>query len=436
MIEKQLRKYIIPNMIAMTSISCYILADTYFIAAAQGANGITALNLVLPVYGLIFAIGSMIGTGAATRYSLSKHIGARDYDQYFTNALIWTMIISIIFVFAGIFFPDVILKAMGADQTILEIGHTYTRIILCCTPFFMMNYSMTAFVRNDGAPKIAMTATLISGISNIILDYIFMFPMHLGMAGAALATGMSPVISMMICMIHYLSKNNTVRVIKMLPSLKKLISSCQLGIVSFVGEIASGLTTMVFNFLLLKLTGNVAVAAYGIIANTALVGIALLNGVAQGLQPLASEMHSKGNHDQEKKIYRYSLLIGASISFVLIILVLIFGDEIVYIFNSEHSLELARLANEGIRLYFIGFFFAAFNIVTAGFYSAIGHSKASSLIAVSRGIILIISFAFILSCLFGQTGIWLAFSAAEMTTLCLSIFISRKNNKLEKDCNT
>lgn len=429
MIEKQLRKYIISNMIAMTSISCYILADTYFIAAAQGANGITALNLVLPVYGLIFAIGSMIGTGAATRYSLSKHIGARDYDQYFTNALIWTMIISIIFVFAGIFFPDVILKAMGADQTILEIGHTYTRIILCCTPFFMMNYSMTAFVRNDGAPKIAMTATLISGISNIILDYIFMFPMHLGMAGAALATGMSPVISMMICMIHYLSKNNTVRVIKMLPSLKKLISSCQLGIVSFVGEIASGLTTMVFNFLLLKLTGNVAVAAYGIIANIALVGIALLNGVAQGLQPLASEMHGKKEYDQEKKIYRYSLLLGIFIALVLIILILIFGDKIIRIFNSEYSRPLARLANQGIRLYFVGFLFAGINIVTAGFYSAIGKSKASSLIAVSRGIILIILFAFGLSWCFGLTGIWLAFPAAEMTTLCLSMLISKTTMK-------
>lgn len=425
MIEKQLRKYIIPNMIAMTSISCYILADTYFIAAAQGANGITALNLVLPVYGLIFAIGSMIGTGAATRYSLSKHIGAKDYDQYFTNALIWTIIISVVFVLAGIFFPDTILKIMGADQTILKTGHRYIQIILCCTPFFMLNYSMTSFVRNDGAPKIAMTATLISGISNIILDYVLMFPMHLGMAGAALATGLSPLISMMITMVHYLSKKNTVSLVGMRPSFKKLIASCQLGMVAFVGEIASGLTTMVFNFLLLNLVGNVAVAAYGIIANTALVGIALLNGVAQGLQPLASEMHGKKEYDQEKKIYHHSLLIGTFIALILIILVLIFGDEIIRIFNSEHSFKLARLANQGIRLYFIGFFFAGINIVTAGFYSATGKSKASSLIAVSRGVILIIFFAFVLSCLFGQTGVWLAFPAAEMTTLCLSIFISK-----------
>lgn len=425
MIEKQLRKYIIPNMIAMTSISCYILADTYFIAAAQGANGITALNLVLPVYGLIFAIGSMIGTGAATRYSLSKHIGAKDYDQYFTNALIWTIIISVIFVLAGIFFPDAILKIMGADQTILKTGHRYIQIILCCTPFFMLNYSMTSFVRNDGAPKIAMTATLISGISNIILDYVLMFPMHLGMAGAALATGLSPLISMMISMVHYLSKKNTVSLVKMRPSFKKLIASCQLGMVAFVGEIASGLTTMVFNFLLLQLVGNVAVAAYGIIANTALVGIALLNGVAQGLQPLASEMHGKKEYNLEKKIYHHSLLIGTFIALILIILILIFGDEVIRIFNSEHSLKLARLANQGIRLYFIGFFFADINIITAGFYSATGKSKASSLIAVSRGIILIIFFAFVLSCLFGQTGVWLAFPAAELTTLCLSLFISK-----------
>lgn len=429
MIEKQLRKYIIPNIIAMTSISCYILADTYFIAAAQGTNGITALNLVLPIYGLIFAIGSMIGTGAATRYALSKHIGAKDYDQYFTNALIWTIMISVIFVLAGMFFPDAILKIMGADQTILKTGHHYIQIVLCCTPFFMLNYSMTSFVRNDGAPKIAMAATLISGISNIILDYVLMFPMHLGMAGAALATGLSPVIAMMITMVHYLSKNNTVYLVRMRPSLKKLITSCQLGMVAFVGEIASGLTTMVFNFLLLQLSGNTAVAAYGIIANIALVGIALLNGVAQGLQPLASEMHGKKEYDQEKKIYRYSLLLGIFIALVLIILILIFGDKIIRIFNSEHSIPLARLADQGIRLYFVGFLFAGINIITAGFYSAIGKSKASSLIAVSRGIILIILFAFELSWCFGLTGIWLAFPATEMTTLCLSILINKTTMK-------
>lgn len=148
---------------------------------------------------------------------------------------------------------------------------------------FILNYTATAFVRNDGAPNVAMAATLGSGIFNIVFDYIFIFPLGLGMAGAAWATAVSPVVSMAICLTHYLSKRNTVRFMRKLPSLRKLLAACELGVVAFVGEISSGITTMVFNFVLLDLVGNIGVAAYGVVANLALVGTALFNGVSQGL---------------------------------------------------------------------------------------------------------------------------------------------------------
>ena len=427
MIEKKLRKYIIPHILAMTGISLYVLADTYFISLSQGANGITALNLVLPLYGLIFAVGSMLGTGFATRYSLSKHIGNKDYDQYFTASCLWTITISLFFVISGLFFSDTILKLMGGDSTIVAVGRTYLKIVLCCTPFFMLNYTFTSFVRNDGAPRIAMMATITSGIFNIIFDYIFMFPLQMKMAGAALATGISPLVSMSVCMIHYLSKNNSIKLVKPQLSLKKLFLACQLGVVSFVGEIYSGNTPKVFNFLLLNLSGNIAVAAYGVIANTALVGIALLNGVAQGLQPLASEVHSQNNKHDEKRIYIHSLWIAGSIATLLFMMILAAGDLLISVFNNEHSMQLAKIASTGIRLYFLGFLFAFFNIVTSGFYSAIGEGKKSSIIAFTRGIVAIVFYAFLLSVPFGITGVWLAFPAAELTTLLITVLGIQKS---------
>lgn len=135
MIEKQLRKYIIPNVLAMMGTSCYVLADTFFIATAAGANGITALNLALPIYGIIFAVGSMIGIGSATKYSLRKAMGRGDADDYFSNAVWWTLFASLAFVAAGIFCPDAVLRLLGADDVILETGRIYMRIILCFTPF-------------------------------------------------------------------------------------------------------------------------------------------------------------------------------------------------------------------------------------------------------------------------------------------------------------
>lgn len=295
MIKKKLNKYILTNVLGMVCTSFYILADTIFISAKEGANGITALNLVLPIYGMINAIGSMIGIGSAIKYSISRCVDKENANIYFANSINSILLISLIFVALGVFLPKQLLTMLGADEIILATGSTYTKIVLCFAPFFMLNYTMTAFVRNDNAPGIAMAATIVSGIFNIVFDYVFMFPLQMGMAGAALATGLSPVVSMLICLFHYLSSKNNIAFVMVLPSIKKLLAACKLGVVSFVGEISNAVTTLVFNFILLKLIGNTAVAAYGIIANIALIGTSLFNGVSQGLQPLASISHGTQN---------------------------------------------------------------------------------------------------------------------------------------------
>ena len=427
--KKSLYQYIAPNILAMVGMSCYILADTFFIATSQGTNGITALNLALPIYGLIFAIGSMIGTGSAIRYILAKATGQQETKKYFSNALIWDAIVSVIFIAAGLFFPGQVMRVMGADAVIEAIGIPYIRIVLCFTPFFMMNYAFTAFVRNDNAPHIAMAATLLSSLFNIVFDYIFMFPLGMGMTGAALATAVSPIVSILICMVHYLSPKSSVSFHFMVPSVKMLISSCSLGVVAFVGEIASAVTTMVFNFVLLGLDGNTAVAAYGVIANTALVGTAIFNGVSQGLQPLASEAHARGEEHEKHQILVKSIVTGIALAIVLIAGVWFFAADITSAFNSEQSAQLAAYAIPGIRIYFIGFFAAGINIICAGFLSATDHAKESSIVAISRGIIAIIIFALVLPTFLGITGVWLAFPAAEAVTLLLAIFMTKRISK-------
>ena len=423
--EKQLRRYLLPNILAMIGTSCYILADTFFISLSQGPDGITALNLVLPLYGLIFALGSMIGIGSATRYALGKGSNAPDYHLYFSNSIAWTLLVGAVFVALGVAVPDGVLRLMGADDTISRVGHNYIRIVLCFAPLFMLNFTCTAFVRNDGAPRIAMAATLLSGLFNILFDYLLMFPLGLGMTGAALATGFSPVVSMSICLLHYLSPRNTIRLTPTLPSLRRLLSSCQLGVVAFVGEMSSGVTTMVFNFILLHLAGNAAVAAYGIVANIALVGVALFNGISQGLQPLASACHGSGDTQGQSRIYRHSMFIGLCVSAVVVAVVVTFAGTLVAVFNSQHSAQLADYAIPGLRLYFLGFLFAGANIVKSGFYSATGRGRESSILALCRGVVAIVAFAFLLSHLLGITGVWLAFPAAELFTLLLGLVLGR-----------
>ena len=371
----------------------------------------------------------MIGIGSATKYALLKSLGEKEEaNKYFSNSFIFTLLFSLFFLLLGIFVPDVVLRLMGADNVIEAVTHSYMRVILCFSPFFMLNFTFTAFVRNDNAPKTAMAATLLSGVFNIIFDYVLMFPLGLGMLGAALATGFSPVVSMSICMTHYLSKKNSIHFELVLPSIKRFISACSLGIVEFVGEISNGIITIVFNFILLNLVGNIAVAAYGVIANTALVGVAMLNGVSQGLQPVASETYGRAEKKDLHKVHRYSLIIAMIIALTLVILVLVFAPVIIEAFNSEKSYILAKYAIPGIRIYFIGFIPAAFNIITAGFYSATDRGRESSLIAISRGIVAIIVFALILSRFFGVVGVWSSFFAAEMFTAVLCIALMKKTS--------
>lgn len=428
-VEKKLKKFILTNVCAMVGLSCYILADTFFISIAEGTDGITTLNLAMPIYNLMFAIGSMIGIGSATRYGFHKAKKSKETDLFFSNAVFFTILISVVFMALGIFFPRQVMEVMGADEHIAELGKSYIRIALVFAPCFMLNYSFTAFVRNDSAPTLAMIATFVSSFSNIVLDYVFMFPMKMGMTGAALATGISPVISITICMTHFLSSKNTIRFCFRMPSLRRLIQCCQLGIVAFVTEISSGVTTTIFNFIVLRLAGNIGVAAYGVIVNVAMVCIYIFNGVSQGLQPLASEAHGKNRKEEESRILKQSLSIGILLAVVIVALVQIFVKQCVAIFNSEGSPELAYYAVEGLRLYIVGFFFASVNIIVAGFLSATDCARSSSVIAIMRGLVAITVVVILLSRLLGILGVWLAFPVAELLTLLVTCIVLYRRKK-------
>ena len=150
---KRFSKYVFQSVAGMIGVSVYVLADTFFISVYAGADGLAVLNLILPVYGLIYAIGSMIGVGSATRFTILRAQGEERAHGYFSNAICFVWMIGILFTLAGIFIPDKIIALMGGDPGIVALGTGYTRIFLLFTPFFMMNYVIMAFVRNDNQPS-------------------------------------------------------------------------------------------------------------------------------------------------------------------------------------------------------------------------------------------------------------------------------------------
>ncbi len=429
-LRKQFARYVSQNIFGMVGVSFYIIVDTFFIALAAGADGITVLNLALPIYGVMFAIGALIGVGAATRFAIAKARGDKDQDFFFSNAVMWDVLFAIPFSIVGFLAPDAILRLMGGDAGIVALGKNYVQIFMCFAPAFMLNNTFSSFVRNDGEPTRAMIATLSGSIANVVFDYIFMFVMGMGLAGAAVATVTSPMLAILINSLHFRSAKNTMRFVWQWPSVKRLVLSCQLGVAALIGELSSAVTTMVFNFLILGLVGNIGVAAYGIIANLALVVVAIFNGIAQGAQPLMSEAYGQNDRAQLRSYLRMGLVTAGAFSLAVIGLAFLCTDGLIAVFNSEGQALLHDYAFVGLRLYFLGYIFAGINVVLTGYFGAVARPVEAFVGSIMRGVVAIVLCAVVMAHFFGMNGVWLSFVAAEGITfvLCL-IMLRKKRNK-------
>lgn len=266
--------YTVLSVLGTLGVSCYILADTFFVSKGLGTDGLTALNLAIPIYNFIHGTGLMLGMGGATKFSVCKsQKKTGEVHRIYTNTLYLAVFFSVMFVLCGCLFSNHLAMLLGADVTVLEMTGTYLRWLLYFAPAFILNDVLLCFVRNDDSPQLSMIAMLIGSFANIGLDYIFIFPMGMGIFGAVFATGASPVISIIMMLPHWLRKKNTFCLIK--TGLRKDIikQDLSLGFPSLIAQLSSGITMITFNALILKLAGNTGVAAYGIVANISLVTV-------------------------------------------------------------------------------------------------------------------------------------------------------------------
>ncbi len=428
---KDFMKYSSLNVLGMLGLSCYILADTFFVSKALGSNGLTALNLAIPIYSFINGSGLMIGMGASTKYSIFKSQGNKEKaNETFTNATILTAFIASIFLLIGIFGSGFLIELLGADNTVFEIGKTYLQVILLFAPMFMNNNLLLCFIRNDGAPQLSMAAMIGGSLSNIILDYVFMFPLGMGIFGAAFATGLAPVVSILILLPFLLKKKNQFHFKKCRLSRKLSLEIFSSGLPSLITEVSSGIVMIIFNTIILNIAGNIGVAAYGVIANLSLVVIAIYTGIAQGIQPILSSNYGAKNKKNISDTLKYAMTTVFIIS-VCIYLCIFFGAEIiVQIFNNEQNEILQNIAVTGLKIYFLACVFAGFNIVISVYFTSISYPTPAHIISILRGFILIIPIAFILSNLGGIIGVWLVFPSTELIVALIGIvlFFKIKNN--------
>lgn len=277
---REFAQYTSLNVLGMVGLSLYILADTFFVAQGLGTDGLAALNLAIPFYSLLHGSGLMIGMGGATRYAIQKgQHRDEEANRTFSAAFSLVCLFALLFMLAALFLPGELLSLAGAQGQVFTLSHTYLRVIWLFSPAFLLNNLLLCFVRNDGAPHLSMAAMLGGSFSNILLDWVFIFPCSMGMFGAVLATGLAPIISLLILSPHFLRRKNRFHLVWRFPEGRRCGGILLSGVPSLVTELSSGVVMIVFNTILLGIEGTVGVAAYGIIANLSLVILAIYTGI-------------------------------------------------------------------------------------------------------------------------------------------------------------
>ena len=420
-------KYFFPTMCAALSTSIYVLFDTIFIGQGVGSTGLTALNIVLPIYSIYFGTGLLIGIGGSTLMSIEKGRKREDKAQkIFTLSFILGLFLSLIYTVIGFVFLDEIAIILGATKEVLALVKEYMIVVVGGTIPFVMGSILAPFIRADKAPKRAMFAVIFSGFLNIILDYIFVFPLNMGMKGAAIATVFSYTISFLILLTHLLSKNNTLSFKKDFYKLSYVFRIIKCGLPSLFIEVSLGFVIFIFNIQILKLIGDDGVTAYSIISNIGIIAVALFNGISQTIQPLVSINIGANLKDRALKLRNLGLSTALLIGVVFFILCILFPDQIVRIFVKP-SEKVLSIAINSIRIYSIAFIIMGINMVTGAYFQSVELAKESFIIAFSIGLLFVSICVFIFHIFFGINGVWLSVPIGEILTLIVVIILLKRS---------
>lgn len=428
--SKLFGRYLIPSISATLVTSIYILADTIIIGKGVSSEGIAALNLLLPIFALFFGTGLLFGVGGGVLMSVAN--GSGDHKQanvYFTNAVFGCVIVAFIYMIIGTVFLEPIAYKLGSNKQNIGLVMDYGKYMMIGAPIFVGSGLLQALVRNDQAPKTAMVAVIAGGISNIVLDLVFIYGFNMGMKGGAIATVIGSTISVVILLTHFVSSRNSMKWIQGVLNITISGKIVQNGLSSFLIEVASGLVIFFFNQQLLRYIGDTGVIVYSIIANSAIVALSLFNGVAQGTQPIIATNFGGGQIDRVLKIRRLGVVVTSIIGGILFAVGYFFPDLIVRIFIHPNS-EILELAPKAIRIYFIAFLMMNINILYSTYFQSIVNPQAALIICLLRGMILSIGLVFLLPMILGVIGIWLVMPITECITLVIAMMLIKRSDKL------
>lgn len=426
-------KYLIPTLIGMLSNSIYCLVDVYFISKGAGNYGVAALNIAFPAFTLYSAIGLLFGVGASTVMCICE--GQKDHEtrnKAFTLGFFFMTIIGIILTIFSLLFTEELAYLLGSSEVLLPYVVDYLKPIVTSTIPFIVMYSISILLRADRNPKLAMYALLVGNVSNMILDYVFVMVLNGGIFGASLATALSPCISISIASFHFIKHKNTVHFTRHFFSFSLFKRILVNGLGSGCMEISAGAVIMIFNGVILFISNETYLAAFGIINNIAYVFKGLFNGFAQAAQPIISANYGANHLERVKQALHVCLRYSAVFAIACYIIFVIFPEQVCIPFASGDA-SLIAISAKGVLYYFSALVFMSSNIMIMYYFQALESGKIATFIAFLKGFVFIIIGLLILVPIFHVNGVWLIVPFAEGLCFMISIYFLHKRNEKFKN---
>lgn len=415
----QFLKYLVPSVLTMIFLSFYTTIDGFFVSRYSGSDALAGINIVIPVTCVIFGTAVMLATGGGA--IIGEKMGQkkdREANEIFSFLCIVLLIFSVIFTVLGIIFLKPISVFLGSSRRLLPHVLPYALVIFLGTLPMAFKLFFEYMVRTDGHPRVGMLMSLTGLILNVILDFIFVALFRMGTLGAALGTLLSITVSMLIGLVYFL-KFSHIKFCRPKNSRRVLLKSCTNGSSEMLTELSTGITTFLFNMMIMRFYGEDGVAAVTIIMYLYYFFIAFYMGIAVASAPVVSYSIGFGNQDKIKEITRHSFL-TVGISSVLILLTsLLGGPWLIHLFVADGP--VFTITWEGLKLFCPVFLFIGINVFLSGYFTALGNGLLSALISSLRSLFLVILFIVVLPKFLGVSGIWLTMPLAEAVTVFISV---------------
>ena len=435
MLLKKFFKFGLPSIVSLWIFALYTMVDGMFVAWGVGESALASVNLSMPYVILIFTIGLLMATGTSTLISIS--LGKKEEEkasQLFSMNLVVLTVLSVAVTVISLIFLEPIALFLGASPDNLPHVKEYVGTISIFAVFFILSYNMEALVKTDGTPAVSAVGVTACGLTNVVLDYVFVMRLHWGVLGAAFATGLAQVASTVIFFIYFAKFRKVLKFLKFKLDLKIYRKIIPLGLANGFTELSGGLAVFMFNQVILAVIGESGIVSYTVISYINTLVLNTMSGIAQGVQPIVSYHYGASEQKSCRRLLAYAMTMTMAVSAVYCLMLELFPSLFVGIFLAKGDGALFSYTEKALQLYSLSFLLLGFNVVSAGYFTAVEKPVFSFLISAGRGLVLLAGALAVFVAAFGEMGIWISPLVSEticalMTAIFFAVVFRKKSTE-------